>query len=293
MAAERILEQLVARSEETDRALRQQSAQMVQLMEHLKSPPPVTFVPSPPNVDAVRKEKIQNLILNIRKSNRLKPFKGNSDSDIELFLKKFTEELNTIKVLVGLNNDLTRDEYVPLFRSCLEYPVVERVNQVLVAKDKTWANVTIEELKSYMKTEFGSRQTDVANVLKQFGPSRLTKRKDETAADHYFRFNQNIPECMKPVTAEEKDRYIDLINRSMYFISLEDEYLQKELSDMKAVNPNIKTYFDEIVSAEGRLKAFNDITKSSTATEGSGITVSYLNSKTGNKASFGNKGNKT
>ena len=61
MAAERILERLVARSEETDRALRQQSAQIVQLMEHLKSPPPLTFVPVPPDADRVRKEKIQNL----------------------------------------------------------------------------------------------------------------------------------------------------------------------------------------------------------------------------------------
>merc|ERR1711889_42621 len=78
----------------------------------------------------------------------------------------------------------------------------------------------------------------------------------------------------------------------MYFISLDDDYLQKEVSDLKTANPNIKGYFDEVVSAEGRLKAFNDITKSSTNTEGSGVTVSYLNSKTGNKA--GNKnGNKT
>merc|ERR1712175_39093 len=42
-------------------------------------------------------------------------------------------------------------------------------------------------------------------------------------------------------------------------------------------------------SAEGRLNTYNDITKSSTMTEGSGIAVSYANAKTGNKA----KGNKT
>ena len=70
--AERLLEHLVARSEQTDAALRQQAAQMVQLMEQLKSPSPVTFVPTAPNVDTVRKEKIQTIILNIRKSNRLK-----------------------------------------------------------------------------------------------------------------------------------------------------------------------------------------------------------------------------
>ena len=93
-------------------------------METLKSPPQ-------PNK---RKEQIQNLVLNFRKTNKLKAFKGNSESDIDLFLKKFTEELNTNKLLVGLSNDLTRDEYVPLFRSCLEYAVVERVDQVLIAK---------------------------------------------------------------------------------------------------------------------------------------------------------------
>ena len=174
----------------------------------------------------------------------MKPFKGNSEIDIDLFIKKFTEELNTVKLLVGLDDDLSRDEYVPLFRSCLEYAVVERVDQVLLAKGKTWANVTIEDLKSYMKSEFGSRQTDVANVLKMWGPSRLTKRKDETAADHYFRFNQGFPECLKPVTPAEKDAYIDLMNRSMYFISLDDDYLQKEVSNLKTANPTIKTYFD-------------------------------------------------
>merc|ERR1711954_394492 len=91
---------------------------------------------------------------------------------------------------------------------------------------------------------------------------------------------------MKPVTPAEKDNYIDLINRSMYFISLDDDYLQKEVSDLKTANPTIKTYFYEVVSAEGRLNAYNDIAKSSTSTEPSGvIAVSYLSNKdkNGNK----------
>ena len=64
--AEALLEQLVARSVQHD-------ARMAQLMEHLKNPAPVTLVPAAPNVDNVRKEKIQSINLNIRKSNRLKP----------------------------------------------------------------------------------------------------------------------------------------------------------------------------------------------------------------------------
>merc|ERR1711889_28535 len=248
--------------------------------ETLKSPPQ-------PNK---RKEQIQNLVLNFRKTNKLKAFKGNSESDIDLFLKKFTEELNTNKLLVGLSSDLTRDEYVALFRSCLEYAVVERVDQVLLAKNKTWENVTIEELKAYMKSEFGSRQTDVANVLKMWGPSRLTKRKDETAADYYFRFKQGFPECLKPQTDAEKDKYIDLMNRSMYFISLNDDYLQKELSNLKTADPTEKDFFDEVVSAEAQLNTYNDISKTTVSAEGSGtIAVSYANAKTGNK----NKANET
>merc|ERR1712240_839634 len=181
-------------------------------------------------------------------------------------------------------------EYVPLFRSCLELVVVERVNQVLLSKGKTWDNVSIEELKTYMKSEFGSRQTDVANVLKMWGPSRLTKRKDETAADHYFRFKQGFPECLKPQTDAEKDKYIDLMNRSMYFISLNDDYLQKELSDLKTADPTEKDFFDEVVSAEARLNMYNDISKTTVSAEGSGtIAVSYANAKTGNKT----KANKT
>ena len=185
--ADALLKQLVDRSVAQDQ-------RMAQLMEQLKNPAPVTLAPAVPNVDHVRKEKIQSINLNLRKSNRLKPYKGTAENDIELFLKRFTEELNNMKVLVGVEGDLTRNEYVPLYRSCLDYAVVERVTQVLTCKTKTWENVTIDELKLYMKEEFGSKQTDVANVLKMFGPSRLIKRKDESAADHYFRWLQNIPE---------------------------------------------------------------------------------------------------
>ena len=57
MAADRILQELITARGETNRVLQQQSQQIVQLMEHLKSPPQ-------PNK---RKEKIQNLVLNFRK----------------------------------------------------------------------------------------------------------------------------------------------------------------------------------------------------------------------------------
>ena len=55
--AEALLEQLVARSEQHDARMQQQAAQMLQLMEHLKNPAPVSLVPAAPNVDNITKEK--------------------------------------------------------------------------------------------------------------------------------------------------------------------------------------------------------------------------------------------
>ena len=290
-----LLAQLVANNTQLNQKMAEQQQTITVLLQQIKNPAPlqVQYVPAAPNDADVRAEKVQKINLNIRKSNRLKLFKVSNDSDIKLFLKKFDEELQNMKVMVGLDENLTRDEYVPIFRSCLDYPVVERVGQVLTSKGKTWENVTIDDLVVYMKDEFGSKQTDVANVLKQFGPQRLAKRPDESVAEHYFRWLQNIPEVMKPTNDQGYKDFVDLVHRSMYYISLEDEFLQKALSDLKDPNPDLKKYFDEAVNAESRLKAFQDITKSSTSVEDKGVTISYVsNKKKGAKSDKSNKGAK-
>ena len=59
--ADRILEELITSRGETNRVLAQQQEQIIQLMETLKSGPPQS---------TKRKEQIQNLVLNFRKTNR-------------------------------------------------------------------------------------------------------------------------------------------------------------------------------------------------------------------------------
>ena len=59
---------------------------------------------------------------------------------------------------------------MPIFKANLDFSVIERVNQVLTNTAKTWGGISIDELLQLMKDEFGFKQTDVANVLKQFGP---------------------------------------------------------------------------------------------------------------------------
>ena len=143
-----------------------------------QGPVNVQYNPVEPAAAVIRAEKVQKINFNLRKSNRLKPFKVSADTDVKLFLKKFEEELKNMKAMVGMNDDLNQEEYVPIFRSCLDYPIVERVGQVLTSQNKTWATVTIPDLNKLMKDEFGSKQTEVARVLQQFGTQRLVKSPD-------------------------------------------------------------------------------------------------------------------
>ena len=156
---------------------REQDTRLEALLEAIKNPPA-------PDAATVRADKVLKITSNINKSKRLKPFKVTQD--IKLFQKIFDEEIINMKAAVGLNDPLTKEEYVPIFRSCLDFPVVERVKVVLTSKGKTWDTIEIAELKTLMKDEFGSKQTDVANVLALFGPNRLVKKPDETVSEFFF-----------------------------------------------------------------------------------------------------------
>ena len=196
--------------------------QVLQQMPGVQEPVRVNVQPAAVAAEAIRAEKVQKLALNMRKSNRFKIFKVTTDSDIKLFIKKFDEELKSLKVMVGIDGNLTKEEYIPIFRASLDFSVIERVEQVLTKNNKTWADLSIEDLTKLMKDEFGSKQTDVANVLKQFGPSRLTKSQDQSVQEFYFQWGQAIPEIMKPDSEQERKDFVDLIHRAMYYISLDD-----------------------------------------------------------------------
>ena len=235
-------------------------------MPGVAAPVAVTVQPAQVEANVVRAEKVQRLAMSMRKSNRIKVFRHTNDSDIRKYIKKFNEELKSLKPMVGINNDLTQPEYVPLFRASLDFEVIERVEQVFVRDAqniKTWGNITIEDLHKLMITEFGVKYTDVANVLQQFGPSRLHKSADNSVSEFYFEWYQNIPEIMKPATDAECRAFVDFIHRAMYYISLDDTFLQQALSDLKEPNPTLKSYLEETIAAESRRKCFQDIATTS------------------------------
>ena len=244
---------------------------VIKAMPGIQNPVAVNVQPAIVVPAVVRAEKVQRLAMSMRKSNHIKIFKF--DSDIQIFIKKFGEELNTLKQMVGIDNDLTKDEYVPIFRASLDFAVLERVEQVF-KKDaqnvKKWEDITIADLHKLMKDEFGAKHTDVASVLQQFGPSRLIKSSDKSVQDFYYEWSQNIPEVMKPNTEQEFKDFADLIHRAMYYISLDDTYLQQALTDLKTPKPDLKAYFDKTIAAESRRKCFQDIATSSSSLDSKG-----------------------
>ena len=190
---EQSAEQLRLQREEAAEKELQHRKEMADMIASLKevraAPPTVNIQPAPPDQNAVRVEKVQRLAMSMRKSNRVKLFKASGESDVQKFLKRFTEELVTLKQMVVINDDLSKQEYVPIFRASLEFSVIERIDQVF-KKDpinpKAWDTIDIVDLHKLMKEEFGPKHNDVANVLKQFGPSRLIKSADKKVQDIYY-----------------------------------------------------------------------------------------------------------
>ena len=149
--------------------------------------------------------------------------------------------------MIGIDGELTRDEYVPLFRASMDCNVLKRVEQVFKADAqnvKTWENISKDALHKLMIEEFGIKYTDVANVLGQFGPSRMSMSPDNSVSEFYYEWHTQIPDIMKPSTPDEYKNFADLVLWAMFYISFNDKYLQQALSDLKDANPMLKSYLD-------------------------------------------------
>ncbi|CAL4184499.1 unnamed protein product [Meganyctiphanes norvegica] len=144
-------------------------------------------VPAPLDPAVSRAEKVAKLSLALRKSHKVKDFKDASETNIREWLKRFDQEAGSLKKMSGINDDLTRSEYVEVIKDKLEYQVVKRLDAVFIAKRPaiTWEAVTTVELHTCLKEEFGPKETDVSSLLCQFGPNRM-KKTPEVSVNDFF-----------------------------------------------------------------------------------------------------------
>ena len=116
---EEILAKMPEKSEQQQTQIMQQQTQITSLltaiqgMPGLNDPIRVTVQPAVQADAAVRADKVQRLAIGLRKSNRIKDFRHTKYSNIWMYTKRFDEELKSLKSMVGIANDLSREEYVP------------------------------------------------------------------------------------------------------------------------------------------------------------------------------------
>ena len=212
-----------------------------------------------PNAEALRAEKVAKLGAALRKSTKIKDFKE-GEMPVKEWLRRWNHEVESLRKLCGLPDDLTREEGIGLFKDMLDFSVVKRVELVFLGRDPvvTWANVDWEGLSGILRDEFGPKVSQVGQVLQQFGPQRFKKTDGMTVATFTHDWIEQLPECMCPTTEAEFRQFADLMRRTMFYYCLNDTYIQRDLCDMDG-EPTFKAYFDQAVLSEQKRKSFQEI----------------------------------
>ena len=221
-------------------------------------------LPQNEQVAAVRTKNFATLKLNFRKSYKVKDFKTNSESKVEDWIVKFEDEMDTLKSMSGIDGELTDIEKRGLLKDRLDYPVKQRITTALSVHNPvyTWDNVPYDTLKKVLKQEFGVRESKVSSILYQFNAKQLKRQEDECVSVWYHRWMKQMPDVFKPNTDAEKDFFIDLIMRALFYVNVNDQKYQEHLCKLPDETATLKLFLDESLLAESRRKIYNDIDES-------------------------------
>ena len=82
-----------------------------------------------------RTEKFNKLAYALQKSYKVKEYKDGGGEIIKEWLSKSDQEVGTLKSYSGIIDDLTREEWVELFKDKLDHQAMNRLNTAFVAKE--------------------------------------------------------------------------------------------------------------------------------------------------------------
>ena len=72
-------------------------------------------------------------------------------------------------------------------------------------------------------------------------------------------WQEQLPECMMPSSADENAKFADLMKRALFYYCLDDHFLQKELCELEEADSTFKKYFDQACVSEQKRKSFQEI----------------------------------
>ena len=230
-----------------------------------------------------RADKLSQLNQQLRKG-KLKDYKPASAENIRDWLSMCDNEIYSLasgvcKLDLTGSNDLNDFEYVELLKSKLDFRVVQELEQKFATQEPatSWSSVTKIKIKELLNEQFGTKEPEISSVLKIFGANRFKKPAEMSVRNYFCKWMDQLHPVFSPKTEAEKDKFIDLIKRSAFYHSLDDPYLQKELSNIKESEQSLSKFHQEAMSAEARRLQYQDTSEKANILDASqAVTVSKL-----------------
>ena len=233
------------------------------------------------SAEEIRKDKTTNVYQNLQKTPKIKDFKLSTQENIREWLLK----INTIESLSTAVNikvtDIKDVEYVNMIKSKLDYVIISELNLKFAAHDPVlkWETITKAELNAILIDQFGIREPEVSAVLRIFGSNRLKKSNNIDVRNFYAKWWEDLPLCLKPTDAAGNKKLVDLIHRTSFYFALDDQYIQKKLSDIPENEQNLQKFHEEAIKVESQRLHFQQVSEKGNILEGStGMSVNKFES---------------
>ena len=248
-----------------------------------------------PSADDLRKGKLHSIYNLLQKSHKIKDFSQTS-KDVKSWINKFEEVVSSLlygatDLNIGVES-LKRGEYITLLRSKLDLFVIKELEQKFQIHEPSalkWDTVTVAQIKDLLLEQFGEKEPKISSVQRLFGPARMRKPPEMSVKNFYCSWQEKLPLCVLPNTEAEMKSFVDLIHRCAFYLSLDDSYLQKELSNIPEKDQSLQKFYTEAVSAESRRLHYQDtIAVSNSSDSSTGVSVN----KTYDGASKGSSKNR-
>ena len=229
--------------------------------------------------DAQKWEKLYSMIKHKSKIVNFNPSNQSNKENIRDFLEKFWGDVSgSARNLCQWDLDkkpLTDLQYSELLKLKLDYSVQKEVYQKFESCNPklTRATVTRDRLDEILYELYGNKKPQISNVLEIFGSNRLKKSSETSVISFNCQWREQLPLCLNPKTSADKDKFIDLIQRSAYYHALDDPFIQKELSNIPESSQSLVKFQEEAIKAEARRNHFKETAEKSGSVDSSDISV--------------------
>ena len=241
-------------------------------------------IPQVRSAEDIRKDKMLNLYQNLQKCSDIKSYKHSLQLNVGDWLKMIDSRMVILATAVDLKmTDIKDAEYVNLIKSKLDFAVVQELDLKFAANTPhpyQWGTITKENLCKLLIDQFGQSEPEVASLLKCFGAHRYKKTPNVDVRNHYCHWWEQIPLCLKPKDAAGREKFVDLVHRTLFYFSLDDHGLQKKLSDIPEAEQTLLKFYETAILAESQRSHYREANeKGGILDASSGISVNKFDGK--------------